>query len=171
MLTVAAFALAGAGFTLIPQQFFPSSDRPEILADLWLPEGASYKETEAQALKLEQRLLADADVGSVTVVCRRWHSPVLPSARPAAQEPEFRAVPGHAESFQRPRRVIGAYAQPFLRADFPGVRFKVDRLFLGPPVGWPVQLRVQGPDRGEVRRIADEVKRVAAAHRQVFNAA
>jgi multidrug efflux pump subunit AcrB len=56
-----------------------------------------------------------------------------------------------------------------LANEFPRVRFKVDRLFLGPPVGWPVQLRVQGPDRDEVRRIADEVKKAAAADPRVFN--
>ena len=46
-----------------------------------------------------------------------------------------------------------------LAEDFPAIRYKVDRLFLGPPVGWPVQMRVVGPDRDEVRKIADQVER------------
>ena len=168
VLTVAAFALAGAGFTLIPQQFFPSSDRPEILADLWLPEGASYKETEAQALELERRLLADADVGSVTVFVGegipRFFLP-LDQQLKNRNFAQFLVMPKVSKN----RGAVIARMRSLLASDFPGVRFKVDRLFLGPPVGWAVQLRVQGPDRAEVRRIADEVKRVAAAHPQVFN--
>ena len=54
-----------------------------------------------------------------------------------------------------------------LAEDFPSIRAKVDRLFLGPPTGWPVQMRVMGPDRQEVRRIADEVKQRFAADPQL----
>ena len=50
-----------------------------------------------------------------------------------------------------------------LAREFPNIRSKVDRLFNGPPVGWAVQLRVTGPDRGEVRRIAGEVADVMRA--------
>ena len=168
VLTVTAFALAGAGFTLIPQQFFPSSDRPEILADLWLPEGASYKETEAQTLKLEQRLLADADVGSVTAFAGdgvpRFFLP-LDQQLKNQNFAQFLVMP----KVPKDRDQVIERMRALLAADLPEVRSKVAPLFLGPPVGWPIQLRVQGPDRGEVRRIADEVKRVTAAHRQVFN--
>jgi multidrug efflux pump subunit AcrB len=168
VLTVAAFGLAGASFSLIPQQFFPSSDRPEILADLWQPEGASYKETEDQALRLEQRLLADAEVGSVTAFVGegipRFFLP-LDQQLKNQNFAQFLVMP----KLSKDRDAVIERMRGLLAAEFPAVRSKVDRLFLGPPVGWPVQFRVQGPDRGEVRRIADEVKRVTAAHPQVFN--
>ena len=167
-LTVAAFALASAGFLFIPQQFFPSSDRPEILADLWLPEGASYQETEAQAIRFEHRLLADKDVGAVTAFVGtgipRFFMP-LDQQLQNQNFSQFLVMPKDPKD----RDAVIARMRGILANDFPRVRFKVDRLFLGPPVGWPVQLRVQGPDRDEVRRIADEVKKVAAADPRVFN--
>ena len=167
VLTVLVFAAAGAGFKFIPQQFFPTSDRSEILVDLWLPEGTSYQETEMQAKRLEERLLADK-TWSLHCVRRRWHSPLLSSSRPAAQDAELRAIAGDAEGCEAARRHHRARAGAS-RERFPGRALKVDRLFLGPPVGWAVQLRVQGPDRDEVRRIADEVKKTTAANPLVFN--
>src|SRR6202008_3763731 len=65
-LTLGAFVLSIAGFGFIPQQFFPASNRPEFLVDLWLPAGTAFKETEKQARALEKRLLADDQIGSVT---------------------------------------------------------------------------------------------------------
>jgi multidrug efflux pump subunit AcrB len=167
-LTIAIFAAAGAGFSFIPQQFFPSSDRPEILADLWLPEGTSYKETEQQAKRLEERLLADKEIGSVTAFVGegipRFFLP-LDQQLKNQNFAQFLILPkdpaGREPAIQRIRSVLAS--------DFPGVRFKVERLFVGPPVGWPVQLRVQGPDRDEVRRIAGQVKEAMAAHPLVFN--
>ncbi len=166
--TVLVFAAAGAGFKFIPQQFFPTSDRPEILIDLWLPEGASYQETETQAKRLEQRLLADKDVGSFTAFVGdgipRFFLP-LDQQLKTQNFVQFLVLPKDVAQ----RDAIVERTRALLANDFPGVRFKTERLFLGPPVGWAIQLRVQGPDRDEVRRIADEVSKTAAAHPQVFN--
>jgi multidrug efflux pump subunit AcrB len=168
VLTVAAFALAGAGFGFIPQQFFPSSDRPEILADLWLPEGTSYSETESQAKRLEQRLLKDEAIGSVTAFVGegipRFFLPLDQQLR-NQNFAQFLVMPKDSNA----REAVIEHMRRILDAEFPGVRFKVDRLFLGPPVGWPVQLRVVGPNRNEVRRIADEVKKAVSAHPLVYN--
>jgi multidrug efflux pump subunit AcrB len=168
VLTLAVFALAGAGFTFIPQQFFPSSDRPEILADLWLPEGTSYKETEVQAKRLEQYLLSDRGVGSVTAFVGegipRFFLP-LDQQLKNRNFAQFLIMPANPDS----REAIIERTRTLLANEFPGVRSKVDRLFLGPPVGWPVQFRVQGPDRDEVRRIAGEVKKITEVHPLVFN--
>jgi multidrug efflux pump subunit AcrB len=168
VLTVAMFALAGAGFTLIPQQFFPSSDRPEILADLWLPEGTSYKETEAQAKRLEVRLLGDTDIGAVTAFVGegipRFFLPLDQQLR-NQNFAQFLIIPADVKK----RDSVIEHIRAILANDFPAVRFKVDRLFLGPPVGWPVQLRILGPDREEVQRIAGQVRRAVAAHPLVFN--
>jgi multidrug efflux pump subunit AcrB len=167
-LTVAAFALASAGFLVIPQQFFPNSDRPEILADLWLPEGASYQETEAQAIRFEQRLLGDEAIGAVTAFVGtgipRFFLP-LDQQLQNQNFSQFLVMPKDPKD----RETVIARMRGILANDFPRVRFKVDRLFLGPPVGWPVQLRVQGPEPNEVSRIADEVKKAAAEDPRVFN--
>jgi multidrug efflux pump subunit AcrB len=166
--TVLVFAIAAASFKLVPKNFFPSSDRPEILADLWLPQGASYEETEAQAKKLEKHLLADPDVGEFTAFVGegspRFFLP-LDQQLKTQNFAQFLMLPKKVES----RDAVIARTRAALAANFPEVRFKVEQLSLGPPVGWAIQLRVQGPDRAEVRRIADEVKKATAAHSQVFN--
>src|SRR5262245_44290866 len=64
-LSFAALVASMASFAFIPKQFFPTSNRPEILVDLWLPEGASYAETERDAKQLEQELLKDPDIAYV----------------------------------------------------------------------------------------------------------
>ncbi len=112
--------------------------------------------------------MADNDVGSVTAFVGegipRFFLP-LDQQLKNQNFAQFLVIP----KVSKDRDAIIKRMRGLLAADFPGVRSKVDRLFLGPPVGWPVQFRVQGPDRDEVRRIADEVKRVTAAHPQVFN--
>src|SRR5262249_54552282 len=65
-LTLGALAASMASFALIPKQFFPTSNRPEILVDMWLPEGTSFEETERQAKRLEERLVGDPDLASIT---------------------------------------------------------------------------------------------------------
>ncbi len=166
--TALAFFTACAAFGFIPQQFFPSSDRPEILVDLWLPEGTAYKETESEAKRLEQRLLSDKDVGSVTTFAGdgvpRFFLP-LDQQLKNLNFAQFLVMPKDAKD----RDAVIERTRNVLADEFPGVRSKVERLFLGPPVGWAVQLRVQGADRDEVRRIADEVKKTVSANPQVFN--
>ena len=168
MSALAAFAFAGAGFGFIPQQFFPSTDRPEILADLWLPEGASYKETEAEAIRFEQRLLAEKDIGAVTAFIGTGVPRFFLPLDQQLQNQNFSQLLVLPKDAKDRDAVIGRMRE-ILATDFPRIRVRVDRLFFGPPAGWPVQFRVQGPDRDEIRGIAEEVKKVAAADSRVFN--
>ena len=168
MSALAAFALAGAGFGLISQQFFPSTDRPEILADLWLPEGASYRETEAEAIRFEQRLLAEKDIGAVTAFIGAGIPRFFLPLDQQLQNQNFSQLLVLPQDAKDRDAVIGRMRE-ILATDFPRIRVRVDRLFFGPPAGWPVQFRVQGPDRDEIRRIAEEVKKVATANSRVFN--
>ncbi|MDV7402152.1 hypothetical protein RZS08_62595, partial [Arthrospira platensis SPKY1] len=62
---MAALLLAGVGFSFVPQQFFPASARPELLVDVWLPEGSSLAATETEARRLEALLIEDRDVANV----------------------------------------------------------------------------------------------------------
>ena len=166
--TVLVFALSAAGFKFVPKNFFPASERPEILADLWLPEGTAYKETEAQAKRLEQRLLADPDVGEFTAFvgegAPRFFLP-LDQQLKTQNFAQFLILPKKTGQ----RDTVIARVRAALASDFPDVRFKVEELPMGPPVGWAIQLRVQGPDRAEVRRIAEEIKKAAATHPEVYN--
>jgi multidrug efflux pump len=161
-LTVAAFAASIVSFVFIPKQFFPTSNRPELLVDLWLPEGAALAETEREAKRLEQQLLQDADISYVTTFigegAPRFYLPLDQQLK----NQNFAQLLLMTKSIEARERTLLRLRQ-VLAQDFPKVRFKVDRLFNGPPVGWAVQVRVTGPDRGEVRRLADDVADVMRA--------
>jgi multidrug efflux pump len=155
-LTLVAFMAGIGGFAFIPQQFFPASNRPEILVDMTLPEGSSFRQTESQALRMEKTLLADPDVAFVTTFigegAPRFYLPLDQQLR----NQNFAQLLVMPKSLEERDPVIER-VRHLLANDYPEVRSKVDRLFNGPPVGWAVQLRVTGPERDEVRRIADQV--------------
>lgn len=161
-LTLATFGASLWSFQFIPQNFFPQSERPEILVDLWLPEGTSIKEVEKQAEALETRMMDDPDKKFIaTYIGEGAPRFFLPLDQQLAN-PNFAQLLVMANDEPARERLI-VKLRSILAEDFPSVRAKVDRLFLGPPTGWPVQMRVMGPDRQEVRRIADQVKARFAA--------
>ncbi|MCM2547948.1 efflux RND transporter permease subunit [Burkholderia glumae] len=161
-ITVVLFVVALGGFSLIPQQFFPSSDRPELLVDLRLPEGASYPATLEQTRRLEQVLAKrpeiDHSVSFVGTGAPRFYLP-LDQQLP---QPNFAQLVVTAKSV-KDREQLASWLAPTLREQFPAIRWRLSRLENGPPVGYPVQFRVSGDSIATVRSIAD---RVAAAVRQ-----
>ncbi len=167
-ITLAALVASIGSFTLIPQQFFPTSNRPEILVDLWLPEGTSFKETEREALRVEERLRRDPDLDSVTAFigegALRFYLPLDQQLK----NQNFVQLLLMSKSIEARERAIKRVREMLAR-DFPNIRFKADRLFNGPPVGWAVQVRVTGPERGEVRRLAGEIGEIMRATPHVGN--
>jgi multidrug efflux pump subunit AcrB len=168
VLTFCALIASIASFSIIPSQFFPTSNRPEILVDLWLPEGSSFEEIERQAKRLEQQLSKDPDLAYVATFigegAPRFYLPLDQQLR----NQNFAQLLLMSNSIEARERAI-VEVREILARDFPNIRFKADRLFNGPPVGWPVQLRVTGPDRNEVRRLAAEVGDVMRATPEVSN--
>jgi multidrug efflux pump len=168
VLTFGALIASIASFALIPNQFFPTSNRPEILVDLWLPEGSSFEEVEREAKRLEQQLSKDPDLSYVATFigegAPRFYLPLDQQLR----NQNFAQLFLMSRSIEARERVL-VEVREILARDFPNVRFKADRLFNGPPVGWPVQVRVTGPDRNEVRRLATEVGDVVRAAPEVSN--
>lgn len=161
--TVGIFVLSVFGFGLVQQQFFPSSNRPELMVDLRLPQGASIAATEAEALKLEALLKGDADIVSYTTYvgagAPRFYLPLdiqLPNDNFAQV---VVLTKGDAERERVRDRLIAAFQEDFIL-----LRGRVNRLENGPPVGFPVQFRVSGPDPMEVRRIAFQVADVMRAN-------
>jgi multidrug efflux pump subunit AcrB len=171
-LTIGALIASIASFAIIPQQFFPTSNRPELLVDLWLPEGTSFADTEREAKAVERRLLADPDLAPDLAYVAAFVGEGAPRFYlPLDQQlknQNFAQLFLMSKSIEARERVL-VRVREMLAHDFPNVRFKADRLFNGPPVGWAVQVRVTGPDRGEVRRIADEVGTVMRATPEVGN--
>lgn len=157
LLTLGTFATSLWAFQFIPQNFFPQSSRPEILVDLWLPEGTSIKEVEHQAKALEARMMDDPDKRFIATYIGEGAPRFFLPLDQQLRNPNFAQLLIMANDEPARERLI-VKLRAVLAEDFPSIRSKVDRLFLGPPTGWPVQLRVVGPDRQEVRRIADAVK-------------
>ncbi|MDR5825247.1 efflux RND transporter permease subunit [Caballeronia sp. LZ043] len=154
--TVVLFVIAMAGFTLVPQQFFPSSDRPELLIDVRLQEGASFDATLREAKRLETALKGRAEIDHVVSFvgtgAPRFYLPLdqqLPT-------PNFAQFVVTAKSVEA-REQLARWLDPMLRERFPAVRTRLSRLENGPPVGYPVQFRVSGDDIGTVRHIAEQV--------------
>jgi multidrug efflux pump len=161
--TLGIFVFSVVGFRFVQQQFFPSSNRPELMVDLRLPQGASITATEQEALKLEAMLKDDADIVSYTTYVGsgspRFYLPLdiqLPNENFAQV---VVLTKGDAERERVRTRLIAAFQE-----DFTLLRGRVNRLENGPPVGFPVQFRVSGPNPMEVRRIAFQVADVMRAN-------
>ncbi|WP_179404606.1 efflux RND transporter permease subunit [Burkholderia guangdongensis] len=156
VITVALFVAALMGFSLVPQQFFPSSDRPELLVDLRLPEGASFDATLRQAKRLEQTIAGrpeiDHAVNFVGSGAPRFYLPLDQQL----QVPNFAQFVVTAKSVAD-REKLARWLETTLREQFPAVRWRLSRLENGPPVGYPVQFRVSGDDIATVRGIAEKV--------------
>jgi multidrug efflux pump len=156
-ITVLIFALGIVGMGRVQQQFFPDSSRPEILVDLWFPEGTAFKANEAVAQAVEQRLLKEHGVQSVSTWIGsgvpRFYLP-LDQVFPQANVSQIIVIP---ESLER-RESLRLALPAILAQEFPEARARVKLLPNGPPVPYPVQFRVVGPDPKVLRLRADEVK-------------
>ncbi|MDZ5459983.1 efflux RND transporter permease subunit [Azohydromonas lata] len=157
--TLALFVVAGAGMGLVQQQFFPTASRTELLVDLQLREGASFAATQAQVKRVEDILKADAGVQGFTAYTGAGTPRFFLSLSPELPNP------GYAQFVvQTPNMAAREAVRTRLRAvfdageTFPDLRGRVQRLEFGPPVGYPVQFRVIGPEVDEVRRIAARVR-------------
>ena len=167
--TLAVFAASLAAFRLVPQQFFPSSSRPELIVDLRLPEGSSFAATLAQAQRLEAFLERDPGVQSfvayVGVGSPRFYLP-LDQQLQSSNFAQFVLVAPTIEAREQVRtRLVNLFNE-----DFPALRGRISRLENGPPVGFPVQFRVSGDDLTRVRAIAQQVMAVVRKDPEVTNA-
>ena len=159
--TIAAFVVAVYANRFVPQQFFPSSDRTELLVDLTLPQNASIFASQEAVERLDAALARDPDVAHwSTYVGRgaiRFDLPLnaqLPNPFFAQAVVVAKDLPGRLRL--KPR------LEQLLAEQFPGAVARVYPLELGPPVGWPVQYRVTGPQIDTVRSIALDVANALA---------
>ncbi len=163
-LTLAAFAASLAAFQLVPKQFFPSSNRPEMIISLRHSEDTAQPVTLANVRRVEALLAADEDVVQTTSYVGR-SSPrfYLPLLQEEFSSPNYAELVAVAKDSAARERVMARLREQFSR-DFAGVRARIERLPNGPPVGYPVQFRVSGQDPAVAARYAEEVARVVRAH-------
>ncbi|MFY8085966.1 MAG: efflux RND transporter permease subunit, partial [Rubrivivax sp.] len=161
-LTVLCFALGIAGMGKVQQQFFPDSSRPEILVDLWLPEGSTVSESEAVAKRFEALMMKEPGMQSVTAWVGsgvpRFYLP-LDQVFPQANVSQFILLPKDLKERESLRLRLPA----LLAEQMPEVRGRVKLLPNGPPVPYPVQFRVVGPEAQQVRAFADHAKDILRA--------
>lgn len=158
-LTIALFITAVAGFTQVQQQFFPQSSRPELLIELQLPEGASFQATEAEVIKLEALLKDDTDVKAYSSYTGAGSPRFYLSLNPDLPDPSFAKVVIVTHGPESRERVLTKLRTVFAEGrEFPNTRGRVSRLDFGPPVGFPVQFRVVGPDPKTARQIAEDIR-------------
>ncbi|QER38211.1 efflux RND transporter permease subunit [Acinetobacter suaedae] len=157
--TVGIFVLSVMMFKFVPQQFFPPSNRAEILVDLKLEEGASLTATEQAVQKVEQFLAKqegiDNYVAYVGTGSPRFYLP-LDQQLPQASFAQFVVLASSLDDRDEIRRSLEQQIKQLL----PQVRTRVSLLENGPPVGYPLQYRVSGEDLATVRQWAQKVAQV-----------
>ncbi|EMP1651417.1 efflux RND transporter permease subunit [Acinetobacter baumannii] len=166
--TVGIFMLSVLMFKMVPQQFFPPSNRAEILVDLKLEEGASLTATEQAVKKVEQFLSKqkgiDNYVAYVGTGSPRFYLP-LDQQLPQASFAQFVVLASSLDDRDEIRRSLETQIKQLL----PQVRTRVSLLENGPPVGYPLQYRVSGEDLNLVRKEAQQVARVISENPNTTN--
>jgi multidrug efflux pump subunit AcrB len=159
----AAFVISLGASAYLEQQFFPPSDRPELLVSLTLPQNASLEATEREALKLEKLLEANPDVEQFSTYIGsgaiRFYLPM----EVLLQNDNVAQVVVLTKGVEQ-RNALQAKLTATFRTDFPGLIARATPLELGPPVGWPVKYRVTGPDQAKVRDIAGRLANLISAN-------
>lgn len=163
-LTLGVVALGVFGFNFIEKQFFPDSSRPELMVEMWMPEGTSFAANEAQVKKFEAFIRRQPDVESVTSYVGtgspRFYLP-LDQIFPQTNVSQIVVLPKDLVS----REALRLKIVDVFKHDFPEVRGRVRLLPNGPPVPYPVQFRVTGPEIAHVRALADQVKEIVRANK------
>ncbi|MBL0943946.1 MAG: efflux RND transporter permease subunit [Hydrogenophaga sp.] len=159
--TILTFVLGLAGMGQVQQQFFPDSSRPEILVDIWLPEGSSINAMDEVSRRVEQRFMQEPGVKAVSTWVGsgvpRFYLP-LDQIFPQSNVAQFILLPESLAERERIRKALPT----LLATQFPEVRGRVKLLPNGPPVPYPVQFRVVGSDPAVLRGLADEVRAAMA---------
>jgi multidrug efflux pump subunit AcrB len=166
-MTVAAFALAVAGMGLVQQQFFPSSDRDELIVDWNLPQNASIAETNAEMARFEQEALkgnADIDHWSTYVGTGAPRFVLSFDVQPA--DISFGQIIVVTKGLEV-RDQVRSNLQAYLKQTFPGTDAYVKLLDIGPPVGRPVQYRMGGPDIAKVREYAQALAGIVGTNKHL----
>jgi len=161
--TFAAFVLGLAGFALVPKQFFPSSERPELLVDLRLQEGSSFGATLNEARRLESALARlpgiDHTIDFVGTGAPRFYL----SLDQQLANSNFAQFVITSKGVEEREQLIHQLDET-LRTQFAADRTRITRLENGPPVGFPVQFRVSGPQIATARSLAEQVANATRAN-------
>lgn len=164
--TVAMFGISLYGMRFVEQQFFPSSDRNELLVDFTLAQNASITDTKAKMDRFEAKLVDDADVDHWSSYVGQSAVRFILSFDPQPANPNYGQMVIVTKSIAARER-LRAKIKTWTREEFAGLDVYVDLLAVGPPAGRPVQYRLSGPDTQKVRELAQQLAAIVGEHPQV----
>jgi multidrug efflux pump len=168
--TVATFVLGIVAFNLgVQQQFFPPSNRPELLVDLWLPQGSSLKATEREVKRVEALLKNDDKVATYSAYIGNGAPRFFLPLEQQLFNDNFGQLVVVTKGFDEREAVRSRLLKTFDADDggWSHLRARVQRLENGPPVGYPVVFRVMGDDLATLRGVANDVAQVMRANPNV----
>jgi multidrug efflux pump len=165
--TVGIFAASIVAFGHVQQQFFPLSERPELFLQLRLPEGTAFNVTEKSVKKAEALLNDDRDIATYTSYVGQGSPRFWLGLNPQLPNEAFAEIVIVAKNVEARERVKARIEKAVDDGDLTEARVRVDRFNFGPPVGFPVQFRVIGPDPQVVREIAYQVRDVVKANKNI----
>lgn len=162
--TFAALVVAGLAMGLVEQQFFPSSDRTELLVEVQLPQGSAVGATSASVARVEAWLKKQPEALAIDSYIGAGAPRFFLSLNPEPPNPAFAKVvvqtPGPAKRDALRERLERAVNDGLA----PAARVRLSTLLLGPPVPYPVVFRVHGPNIDQVRAQAERVRAAIAGH-------
>ncbi|MFP2562168.1 efflux RND transporter permease subunit [Enterobacter ludwigii] len=160
---VAIFTLAVLGMGLVKKQFFPTSDRPEVLVEVQMPYGTSIEQTSAATAKIEAWLRKQPEASIVTAYIGQGSPRFYLAMAPELPDPSFAKVVVMTDSEKSREALKFRLREAVARGLAPEARVRVTQLVFGPYSPFPVAWRVMGPDVNKLRDIADNVKGVLQA--------
>ena len=168
--TVAVFIISIVAFGHVQQQFFPLSERPELFLQLRLPEGTAFNVTEKSVKKAEELLKGDSDISTYTSYVGQGSPRFWLGLNPQLPNEAFAEIVIVAKNVEARERIKARVEKAVEEGDLSEARVRVDRFNFGPPVGFPVQFRVIGPDPKVVREIAYKVRDVVGENKNIKDA-
>ncbi len=167
--TIVVFAVSVVAFGRVQQQFFPLSERPELFFQLRMPEGTAIGVTAEAARKAEGLLEGDADIATYTTYIGQGSPRFWLGLNPQLPNEAFAEIVIVSKDVAARERIKARVEKAVAEGALAEARVRVDRFNFGPPVGFPVQFRVVGPDPMNVRAIAGDVREVMHRNKNVVD--
>jgi len=162
-IVVGALLLAGLGMSLVKKQFFPTSDRPEVLVEVQMPYGSSIEQTSVATSKVEAWLAKQKEAKIVTSYIGQGAPRFYLAMAPELPDPSFAKIVIRADNAEERDALKVRLRQAIANGLVPEAQVRVTQLVFGPPSPYPVAFRVMGPDPDKLRVIAAQVKAVMRA--------
>ncbi|TAL55281.1 efflux RND transporter permease subunit [Pandoraea sp.] len=162
-IVVGALLLAGLGMSVVKKQFFPTSDRPEVLVEVQMPYGSSIEQTSVATSKVEAWLAKQKEAKIVTSYIGQGAPRFYLAMPPELPDPSFAKIVIRTDNAEERDALKVRLRQAIAHGLVPEAQVRVTQLVFGPPSPYPVAFRVMGPDLDKIRAIAAQVKAVMRA--------